>query len=40
MLEMLVGPNSAYHTLLEAADALLDWGIYADLICYHNYDIE
>jgi hypothetical protein len=40
MHEMLSGLNSEYHTLLEVADDLDDWGIYTDLVCYKNYDIE
>jgi hypothetical protein len=40
MCEMLTGVNSAYHTLLEAAKGLEDWGIYTDLVHYKCYDME
>src|SRR5258708_1366382 len=32
LLNALTGPSAAFHTVRTAADATLDWGLYADLL--------
>src|SRR5258707_2039605 len=38
LLDALTGPSAAFHTIHAAADATLDWGLYADLLCYRDLD--
>src|SRR5712692_4260120 len=36
LLDALTGPSAAFHTVRAAADATLDWGLYADLLRYRE----
>src|SRR5712692_5520724 len=38
LLDALTGPSAAFHTVRTAADATLDWGLYADLLRYRDLD--
>src|SRR5713226_162076 len=36
LLDALTGPSAAFHTVHAAADATLDWGLYAELLRYRE----
>src|SRR5260221_6358996 len=38
LLDALTGPSAAFHTIRTAADATLDWGLYAELLHYRELD--
>ena len=38
LLDALTGPSAAFHTICAAANATLDWGLYAELLRYWDLD--
>src|SRR5258708_21001067 len=38
LLDALTGPSTAFPTIRAAADATLDWGLYANLLRYRELD--
>src|SRR5258708_1150446 len=38
LLDALTNPSAAFHTVRSAAEATLDWGLQAELLCYRDLD--